>query len=70
MFFLFAYCSYGEFVGMFYSFYYQFNNRIINITWNRIVGDILRDITAAYSVWEKVSKTWAVSSLFETFIFF
>ena len=53
LFSFFAYFSYSEYAGMFSVFYNQFNNRIINIIRNRIVGDLLRNIKATYNVWKK-----------------
>ena len=52
----FAYFSYSEYVGMFFVFYNDLNNRTINIIRNRIVGDTLRGIKATTMFDSKVFK--------------
>ena len=52
----FEYFSYSEYVGMFFVFYNDLNNKTINIIRNRIVGDTLRGIKATTMFDSKVFK--------------
>ena len=67
----FGYFSYSKYVGTFSVFYNKFNNRITNIIRKRVVGDILRDITATYNVWKKgIQNLSSVVIIWNNFIFF